>query len=193
MCTYFISRCFFYFLINYQELLNTLIFFVDINNWPWDGDGKQLSGLNPLSLCNNRNYRSKTVPIDTGRKLNVHQTFNLRPVSTGVEFFLHSKCEICLVTYSLYFNSLGIQLHTLEPTKAAVSKTSKRFKNFIHNFGSKGHFNFNYFDKLSLHVIVMNFEGTVFYKKFLKHWVIVLRYNSEGSYLRLRNIQTTGA
>ena len=22
-------------------------------------------------------------PVDTGRKLNVHQTFNLRPVSTG--------------------------------------------------------------------------------------------------------------
>ena len=24
------------------------------------------------------------VPVDTGRKLNVHKTFNLRPVSTGV-------------------------------------------------------------------------------------------------------------
>ena len=25
-------------------------------------------------------------PVDTGRKLNVHKTFNLRPVSTGLDF-----------------------------------------------------------------------------------------------------------
>ena len=25
-------------------------------------------------------------PVDTGRKLNVHKTFNLRPVSTGLVF-----------------------------------------------------------------------------------------------------------
>ena len=26
-----------------------------------------------------------TIPVDTGRKLNVHKTFNLRPVSTGAQ------------------------------------------------------------------------------------------------------------
>ena len=30
------------------------------------------------------NIRINHTPVDTGRKLNVHKTFNLRPVSTGI-------------------------------------------------------------------------------------------------------------
>ena len=32
-------------------------------------------------------------PVDTGRKLNVHKTFNLRPVSTGYLYLNHVLAE----------------------------------------------------------------------------------------------------
>ena len=28
------------------------------------------------------------IPVETGRKLNVHKTFNLYPVSTGIDFHM---------------------------------------------------------------------------------------------------------
>ena len=33
-------------------------------------------------------------PVDTGRKLNVHKTFNLRSVSTGNSWEIKSDCDL---------------------------------------------------------------------------------------------------
>ena len=39
-----------------------------------------------------------TIPVDTGRKLNVHKTFNFRPVSTEITVHDGVKATILLIT-----------------------------------------------------------------------------------------------
>ena len=55
-----------------------------------------------------------SIPVDTGHKLNVHKTFNLRPVSTGMFFFPINKMQVFIIkdfqiitdaiTLNTYFN-----------------------------------------------------------------------------------------
>ena len=74
-----------------------------------------------------------TIPVDTGRKLNVHKTFrrrpgrllnvlctfNLRPVSTGFEVFI-LMWQVLFKLYIAYYRKLGT--NTTSPSMSSLEK-----------------------------------------------------------------------
>ena len=75
---------------------------------------------------------SNTDPIDTGRQLNVHKTFNLRPVFTGETdlkkaLLIKKACTSSLAKFSVFPFLIIMLFFEINTSVEVLPKLSKRF------------------------------------------------------------------